>query len=131
MARKTRLKIRFDHGVISWAEPPAYPVGLGMKHRVPPEEPRALQAIPHRWGPEEARKHADWRASHPGQPGPKPLFQISSELIMHTGPGGSHWRTVAEFCNDETRQQAHRLLEAIVYVTDRAAEELDALKREA
>jgi hypothetical protein len=129
LARKTRLKIRFDHGMISWAEPPAYPMGL--KHRVPPGEPRALQAIPHRWGPEEARKHADWMRSHPNQGGPKPLFQISSEVIMHTGPGGSHWRTVAEFCNDETRQQAHRLLEAIVYVTDRVAEELAALEREA
>jgi hypothetical protein len=133
MARKTRLVIRFDHGVISWKEPPAWPVpGWGQKHVVKPEEPRSLQVVvPHRWAAEEAQKHADWRASHPGQQGPKPLFQIASELVMNTGPGGGQWRTVAEFCNDGNGQYAHRLQSAIDYVTDRVAEELAALMREA
>jgi hypothetical protein len=126
MARKTRLVIRFDHGAISWKGPDK------LKHVVRPEEPRSMQVmVPHRWGPEEARKHADWRASHPGQPGPKPLFQTSSELVMNTGPGGGQWRTVAEFCNDGSGEQAHRLQSAIDFVTDRAAEELAALLRAA
>jgi hypothetical protein len=126
LARKTRLVIRFDQGAISWKGPDR------QKHVVGPEEPRSLQVLtPHRWANEERNKHDNWMRSHPNQSGPKPLFQISSELIMHTGPGGSHWRTVAEFCNDGSGEQAHRLQSAIDFVTDRAAEELAARAREA
>jgi hypothetical protein len=125
MARKTRLVVRFDQGAISWRGPDR------IKRLVKPEEPRGMQVIPHRWANEERQKHDSWRASHPGQPGPKPLFQISSELVMNTGPGGMNWLTVAEFCNDENREQAFRLQMAIEHVTAAAAEELAAMAREA
>jgi hypothetical protein len=126
MAQKTRLVIRFDQGEISWRGPDR------KKQLVPPEEPRSLQVLlPHRWANEERNKHENWMRSHPGQPGPKPLFQISSELVMHTGPGGMIWRTVAEFCNDGSGEQAHRLQMAIDFVTDRAAEELRARAKQA
>ena len=126
MARKTRLVIRFDHGAISWKGPDK------LKHVVRPEEPRSMQVIvPHRWAQEERNKHDNWMRSHPNQAGPKPLFQISSELVMNTGPGGGQWRTVAEFCNDGSGEQAHRLQSAIDFVTDRAAEELAAMMQAA
>jgi hypothetical protein len=126
LARKTRLVIRFDQGAMSWRGPDR------IKRLVKPEEPRSLQVlVPHRWANEERNKHDNWTRSHPGQPGPKPLFQISSEVVMNTGPGGMNWLTVAEFCNDGSGEQAHRLQMAIDYVTDRAAEELTARAREA
>jgi hypothetical protein len=126
LARKTRLVIRFDQGAMSWRGPDR------KKRLVKPEEPRSLQVlVPHRWANEERSKHDNWMRSHPGQPGPEPLFQISSELVMNTGPGGMNWLTVAEFCNDGSGEQAHRLQMAIDYVTDRAAEELTARAREA
>jgi len=126
LAQKTRLVIRFDDGVISWRGPDK------QKQQVRPDEPRSLQVlVPHRWANEEARKHANWRQSHGNQPGPKPLFQTSSELILHTGPDGSHWRTVAEFRNDGSGELAHRLQSAIEFVSRKAGEELAAREKQA
>jgi hypothetical protein len=69
--------------------------------------------------------------SHPRQSSPKPLFQTSSELVIHTGPGGSHWRTVAEFRNDGSGEQAHRLHRAIEFVSSKAGEELATREKQA
>jgi hypothetical protein len=126
LARKTRLVIRFDHGAVSWRGPDR------KKHVVGPEEPRSLQVVvPHRWADEERRIHDNWRQTHPGRGSPKALFQTASELVMHTGRDGRNWRTVAEFCNDLSGEQAHRLQTAIDLVTERAAEERAAGAREA
>jgi hypothetical protein len=126
MAKKTRFKIRFIDGAMIWRGPD------WKRYVVKPDEPRSLQAlVPHRWAERERNIHDNWMRSHPGQPGPKPLFQISSEVVMNTGPGGMNWLPVAEFCNDGRGEHAHRLLEAIDYVTLRAGEELAALAREA
>jgi hypothetical protein len=126
LARKTRLVIRFDHGLMSWTGPDK------EKRVVKPEEPRSLQVlVPHRWADEERRKHNNWMNSHPRQPAPKPLFQTSSELIVHTGPGGRNWLTVAEFCNDGSGELAHRLQTAIEFVSEKAKEELTARAQEA
>ena len=91
----------------------------------------AASDVPHRWADEERRKHADWRNTHRGSAAPKPLFQTASELILHTGPGGSHWRTVAEFRNDWSGEQAHRLQRAIEFVVRKAGEELAAREKQA
>ena len=124
LAWKTRLVIRFNQGVMTWRGPDL------KKHVVGPEEPREMQSIPHRWGPEEARKQADWMRRNPGRTA-EPLFQTASELVMNTGQGGMVWRTIAEFCNDENREQAYRLQAALELVTAAVAEELAARAREA
>ena len=119
LAHKTRLVIRFDQGEMSWRGPDR------EKRVVKAEEPRSLQVIaPHRWADEERRKHNNWMQSHPRESAPKPLFQISSELMMHTGPGGRNWLPVAEFCNDASGELAFGLLKAIEFVNDKALEEL-------
>lgn len=126
LAHKTRLVIRFDHGAMTWRDP------ARQKHVVGPEEPRSLQVIiPHRWADEERRIHDNWMRANPGKASPKPLFQTASELVMHTGRGGMQWRTVAEFRNDLSGEAAHRLQNAIDFVTEQAAAELAARTREA
>jgi hypothetical protein len=125
---KTRLVIRFDQRGISWTGPDK------EKHRVAPQDLAASRMgviLPHRWADDERRKQNDWMNAHRGQRSPKPLFQISSELVMQTGPGNSHWRTVAEFCNDAHGEQAGRLQSAIQLVSVKTGEELAALRRQA
>jgi hypothetical protein len=118
LAQKTRLVIRFDDDVMSWRGPDR------QRQRVRLEDIYKLQVlVPHRWADEEARKHANWRQSHGSQPGPKPLFQTSSELTLHTGPEGSHWHTVAEFRNDGSGEMSNRLMRAIDVVMRGAAGE--------
>jgi hypothetical protein len=126
---RTRLAIRFERGAISWQGPDR------LKHRIPADEipaSRLQVLVPHRWAQEEIRKHGELMRRRRGQsgPAPKPLFQTASELVMQTGPGGSHWRTVAEFRNDGSGEHAHRLLSAIDFVTERALAEQAQRKRE-
>ena len=59
------------------------------------------------------------------------MFQTSSELILHTGPEGSHWHTVAEFCNDGSGELANRLLRAINVVRRESAKEQAEREKEA
>jgi hypothetical protein len=126
LARKTFFTIRLEQGVLSWRGPDK------EKHSIKPNEPRQMRVIaPHRWADDERRKHHDWTMTHPRQSSPKPLFQTSSELILHTGPEGSHWRIVAEFCNDGHGEQAHRLQRAIEFVTKEAAAEVAAREKQA
>jgi len=127
LPQTTRFVIRFelkDGGVMSWRGPDR------KKHRVKLEEIHSLQVIaPHRWADEERRKHQNWMQSHPRQPGPKPLFQASSELTLHTGPEGSHWRTMAEFVNDAHGEQANRLMQAVKVVIDFMRKEQATVKK--
>jgi hypothetical protein len=126
LAQKTRLMIRLEQGVISWRGPDK------RKHSIAPNEPRQMQVIlPYRWADDERRKHDNWRTTHPRQSSPKPLFQTSSELMLHTGPEGSHWRVVAEFRNDGHGEQANRLKTAIELVTKEAWQEEATRERQA
>jgi hypothetical protein len=127
---KTYLRLRLIDGAMVWSGPDKNWWGK-LKHRVAVDEPRSLQVLTHRLASQEALKHADSIRRNPNAKPPKPLFQISSELVMHTGPGGSHWQTVAEFCNDESGEKAHRLQTAIEFVTAMAAEEMKAAGKQA
>lgn len=121
---KTWLRIRFRDGAMVWKGPEKQ--WRKRWHRVAADQPRSLQVlVPHRWAAEEFRKHADYARRHPRELAKKPLFQSASELIMHSGPGGSQWHTVAEFCNDGSGEKAHRLQQAIELVSAAAAEELE------
>ena len=123
LVSRTWLRIRFIDGAIVWKGPEKE--WRKRRHRVEPDEPRSMQVLtPHRWAAEEFRKHGDYARRHPRELPKKPLFQISSELVMHAGPGGSHWHTVAEICNDGSGEKAHRLQQAIEFVTARAVEEM-------
>ena len=133
VANKTWLVIRFVPAkagdAMVWTGPEKQ-WWRKRRHRVGLEEIHSLSVIaPHRWADEERRKHDNWRQSHPGQPGPKPLFQTASELILHTGPEGSHWRTVAEFVNDAHGEQANRLMRAIGLVTGFVRTEQAAVRK--
>lgn len=113
LPQKTRFVIRFNEneGVMSWRGPD------WKKHRIRLEEIYSPRVIaPHRWADEERRKHQNWMQSNPRQPGPNPNFQTSSELILQTGPEGSHWHTIAEFTDDAHGELANRLLRAIQLV---------------
>ena len=124
LVQKTRLVIRFDHGAMSWKGPDR------KKYEVKPKEPWSLQVlVPHRWADDERRKHGNWMQSHPRQPGPKPLFQTSSELVMHTGPGGRNWLIVAEFCNDGSGELAQNLKTAIDFVSEELRKELATIEK--
>jgi hypothetical protein len=103
-----------------------------QKHSIAPDEWRGFRVmLPHRWADDERRKHDNWRLDSSRQSSPKPLFQTSSELMLHTGPEGSHWRVVAEFCNDGHGEQAHRLQRAIEFVSAVAKDERAAGEKQA
>jgi len=126
LAQKTRLVIRFNKDGISWRGPDR------QKQRVKFGDVHSYQVIaPHRWAEEERRKHQNWMQSHSGQPGPKPLFQTASEVTLNTGPEGTHWRTVAEFCNDGRGELASRLMRAIEVVERKAEGEETERKKKA
>jgi hypothetical protein len=125
LARKTRFVIRLEQGVLSWRGPDRH------KHSIEPDEPRRMEVMAHRSADQERRNHDNWRSTHPRESSPKPLFQTSSELLMQTGPDGSHWRTVAEFCNDGQGEQAHRLQRAIEFVAKEAGQELAQREKQA
>ena len=122
---KTWLVVRFVDGAIEWYGPDRRWRYFKFKSRVAAGEARSLQVIaPHRKAAEESRDHADTVRRKPRESAPKALFQNASELVMHSGPGGGRWQTVAEFCNDASGQKAHRLQQAIELVAGLAAEEL-------
>jgi hypothetical protein len=96
--QRTRLKIHFTDGVISWRGPDR------RKYAFKPGEWRDLVTVaPHRFADEESRQHRNFMASYPRGQHPEPIFQISSELVMQVGLSGTVFVPVAEFFDDIER----------------------------
>jgi hypothetical protein len=123
--QRTRLKIHFTDGAISWRGPDR------RKYGYRPGEWRDVVTGPHRLADEEARQHRNFMAANPRGQHPEPIFQILSELVMQTGLAGTVFVPVAEFYNDLSEEQAGRLRAAIVFVFKEALEELEARERTA
>jgi hypothetical protein len=83
LASKTWLRICWIDGAMIWTGPEKQ--WRKRRHRVAVNEKRELKVqVPHRWAAEEARKHDDYSRRNPRFSAKKPLFQIASELVMHT-----------------------------------------------
>lgn len=105
--------------LMAWNAPP---VGVGA---VKADEAREFWAGPHRLAGEEERLMQKAARDHNPQLGrlklPDPVYRISSEVFIGTGPRHSIAQRVAEIANDESQEKAGRLAAALDFV-DRASQ---------
>jgi hypothetical protein len=104
--------MNFNKGTIFWTMPGGdygeVVEGVDFESRV---------QLPHRLAKEEIRVHQQYLRLRPTtRKLPKSVYQVASEVIIHTGVGKREWLTVAAFANDESGEKAHLLQTAIEFM---------------